>query len=51
MFVLVREVVVRVERKIVLNFGEHWRWPELGCRPPLSAKQTEAAPLLGNFSE
>ena len=28
MFVLVREVVVRVERKVVLNFGRHWRSPE-----------------------
>ena len=34
-FVLVREIVVRVERKIVLNFGKHWRWLEWGCRAPL----------------
>lgn len=28
MFVLVREVVVHVEKKVVLNFGRHWRSPE-----------------------
>ena len=32
MFVLVREVVVCVERNIVVsNFGGHWRSPELAA--------------------
>ena len=28
---LVKEVVERVERMIVLNFGGHWRSPELAA--------------------
>ena len=28
-FVIVRNVVEEVERKMLPNFGDHWRWPEL----------------------
>ncbi len=38
---LVKEVVVRVVRRIVSNFGEHWRSPELGYWQ---------SPLRGSFA-
>ncbi len=31
MFVVVRKVVEEVERKVLSNFGGHWRSPELAA--------------------
>ena len=31
MFVVVRKVVEEVERKVLLNFGGHWKSPELAA--------------------
>ena len=37
-FVVVRNVVEEVERKILSKFGDHWRSPENGCRTPPPAE-------------
>ena len=43
-FVVVRNVVEEVERKILLKFGDHRRSPENGCRPPPPAEPPPAPP-------